>query len=256
MTNAQSDMDRLVKRLKDKAALTDAQDSLAIESWLTLWQARLVPIFKPQSDRLYEPKAPRLAELLSAHLNDSAFVERAYLFLVGRSADPQGASYYRQLVAEEGRITALVVLLHSHEAQSYIKQQQLELPRLLCWLTDWQRRSTALPGLRRMAAWSWRLGTDMLWRRYARRWREDAEYYTLLAHRGVRQEELRALANTLSEMGNVQKSIVAQLNEQQKSQTSGNAQDGYWLTTEQAAAMLDILQHAQQALRAREEGTA
>ncbi|XGA80030.1 DUF4214 domain-containing protein [Halomonas sp. CH40] len=246
-------MDRLVKRLKDKAALTDVQDSLAIESWLTLWQARLIPIFSAQG-RLYEPKAPRLAELLSAHLNDSAFVERAYLFLVGRSSDPQGANYYRQLVAEEGRITALVTLLHSYEAQAYIKQQQLELPRLLCWLSGWQRQSMALPGLRRMGAWSWRVGTGMLWRRYARRWREDAEYYALLARRGVGQEELRALANTLSEMADVQKAIVAQLNTVQDARTSSDFQR--WLTAEQAQAMLDILQHAQQVLGAREEGTA
>lgn len=247
MTNYQSDMDRLVKRLKDKAALNDVQDSLAIESWLTLWQARLVPTFKPQSDRLYEPKAPRLSELLSAHLDDLAFVKRAYLFLTGRSADPQGASYYWQLVEDEGRITALVALMHSHEAQTYIKQQQLELPSLLCRLGYWQRQSTALPGLRRIGAWSWRVSTNIVWRRYARRWREAAEYYTFLAHQGSRQKENQALSSTLLEMANVQKSIVAQLNKRQQVQTSGNAQDKHWLTTEQAAAMLDILQHAQHA---------
>ena len=110
-----------------------------------------------------------------------------------------------------------------------------------------------IPGLGRGMAWSWRRVTDFLWRCYARRWREDAQYYAYLAGQGARQKSYQVLANTLSEMADVQKAIVAQLNERQQAQSSVHDQHGHWLTIEQATTMLDKLQYAQQALRVGEE---
>ena len=244
MTDPELGMDALITRLKDQAALVDVQDSLAIKSWLTLWQTRLVPIFEEQCHRLYEPQAPRLAELLSAHLDDECFVERAYRFLVGRSSDKQGAIHYRQLAAREGRVAMLVVLLQSNEAQAYIKQEHLRLPGSLLWLgrSHWW---LTLPGVRRVGLRVWRRFVGWLWRFYQPRWREEAEYYSILAHYGQRQEEHQALAMTLAEMADVQQRIVEQLNTVLRTSPSQPAQ---WLSIDQATAMAEMLKSAEEAL--------
>lgn len=253
MTDPQLGMDALIIRLKDQAALVDAQDSLAIESWLTLWQARLVPIFDdPQCHWLYAPHAPRLAELLSAHLDDERFVERAYQSLVGRSADQQGAIYYRQLAAREGRIAMLVYLLQSSEAQTYIKQQNLQLPGSLLRLKRGYQWLVALPGVRRVGLRAWQRFAAWLWRYYQPRWREQAEYYNILAHYGQRQKEHQALAITLSEMADIQQRIVAQLNAVSRASSS---QPIEWLSVDQAAAMAEMLKHAEEALSRKEKET-
>lgn len=252
MTDPELGMDALITRLKDQAALVDAQDSLAIKSWLTLWQARLVPIFDEQCHRLYEPQVPRLAELLSGHLDDEHFVERAYRFLVGRSSDQQGAIYYRQLAAREGRITTLVSLLQSNEAKTYIKQQQLQLPGSLLRLERGYRWLVALPGVRRAGHRAWRGFAGWLWRYYQPRWREQAEYYSILAHYGQRQKEHQALAMTLAEMADIQQRIVAQLTAESRAPSSPPVK---WLSVDQAAAMAEMLKHAEEALSRKEKET-
>lgn len=252
MTDPERDIDALIKQLKDESMLVDTQNSLAIESWFTLWQKRLVPIFKLPRHRLYEPLQPRLAELMSAHLDDEVFVDRAYIFLIGRSSDQQGAAYYHQMAACEGRISTLIELLESDEAQAYTKQQRLKLPGQLLRLSRWRQRLVCLPGIGRGA---WRLVARLVWRHYEQRWREAGEYYDILAHYGKRQEEHRALAMTLAEMANVQQRIVAQINAASYDQSSGSAQFAKWLTAEQAVAMMDMLKRAEQELSSNEEKT-
>ncbi|WP_372372835.1 hypothetical protein ACDI10_13195 [Vreelandella venusta] len=249
MTAPERAIDALIKQLKDESMLVDTQNSLAIESWFTLWQKRLVPIFKLPRHRLYEPQQPRLAELMSVHLDDEVFVDRAYIFLVGRSSDPQGATYYRQMAACEGRISALIELLESDEAQEYARQQQLKLPGHLLRLSSLRQRLVSLPGVGRGA---WRLVAGLVWRHYEQRWREAGEYYDILAHHGKRQEEHRALAMTLAEMANIQQHIVAQINAESHDQSS-STESAKWLTAEQAVAMMDMLKRAEQELSSNEE---
>ncbi|MGP5017231.1 hypothetical protein ACTXPD_13395 [Vreelandella alkaliphila] len=252
MTDPERDIDVLIKQLKDESMLVNTQSSLAIESWFALWQKRLVPIFKLPRHRLYEPLQPRLAELMSAHLDDAMFVDRAYIFLIGRSSDQQGATYYRQMAACEGRISALIELLESGEAQAYAKQQRLKLPGHLLRLSRWRQRLVSLPGIGRGA---WRLVAGLVWRHYEQRWREAGEYYGILAHYGKRQDEHRTLAMTLAEMANIQQRIVAQINAASYDQSSSNTQFAKWLTAEQAVAMMDMLKRAEQELSSKEEKT-
>jgi len=249
MTDSEFGMDALITRLKDQAALVDARDSLAIESWLTLWQTRLLPVLDESYHRLYEPHAPRLAELLSPHLEDDLFIERAYRFLVGRSSDQQGAIHHRQLAAREGRVAMLVALLQSNEAQAYIQQQGLQLPGSLRRLERGYRWLVAVPGVRRVGLRVWRGFAGLLWRSYEQRWREEAEYYDILAHYGKRQKEHQALAMTLAEIADIQQRIVAQLNAVSRDTSS---QPVEWLSVDQAAAMAEMLKKAEQTL-SREE---
>lgn len=250
MTDPELGMDALIKRLKDQAALVDAQDSLAIKSWVTLWQTRLVTIFDEPYHRLYEPQSPRLAELLCAHLENKSFVEHAYLILVGRPSDQQGAIYYQQLAVREGRVAMLVALLQSNEAQTYIKQHHLQLPDSLLRLERGYRWLVALPGVRQVGLRVWRAFASWLWRCRQRRWREEAEYYRILAHYGQRQEEHQALAMTLEEMANIQQRIVAQCNAASRDASSLPIQ---WLSVDQAADMAEILKSAEEALSRKEE---
>lgn len=235
MTAADDDMDTLIQRLRDQAAQIEAEDSLAIESWFSLWQQRLAPICQNQPARLYEPRRPRLAELVSAHKSDPAFIERAYLLLTGRASDPEGAAYYQQLATRDGRLCALVVLLRSDEVQTYIQHQQIQLPLSLRRLSRSYHYLSVIPviGLR-----CWRIIALALWQRYQRRWQEDAEYYEMLAHQGLRHREYQALATTLMEMAEIQALIVDQLD-----RSSGST-----ITVQQAQTMTDMLKTAQQAL--------
>ncbi|ELY20747.1 hypothetical protein LMS44_07015 [Halomonas profundus] len=260
MTNVEQDIDTLVKRLKDQAMLADTQDSLAIESWLWLWQQRLVPILQTQQHRLYDPRAPRLAELLSAHLDDQAFVERAYSFLMGRMPDQQGARYHSELAAREGRVATLMILLQATETQDYIKQERLELPRGLLRLNRWHRRLTALSGVCRRGLWGWKVIVNLLWRRYQQRWKEEGEFYDILVHQGQRREEYQALAITLTEMADIQQKMMtlgialpdtsrpgASLSQAASSQAKPPIK---WLSDEQAAAMIKLLRDALRGLKA------
>lgn len=260
MTSVQQDMDTLVKRLKDEAMLADAQDTLAIESWLWLWKQRLVPILQTQQHRLYDPRAPRLAELLSLHLDDQAFVERAYSFLMGRMPDQQGAHYHSELVAREGRFATLMALLQATETQDYIKQEQLELPRELLRLKRWHRRFMALPGVFRKGVWVWRMSVNLMWRRHQQRWKEEGEFYDILVHQGQRREEYQALAMTLTEMADIQQKMMspgivlpeiscpeAALSQAASSQAKPSLK---WLSDEQAAAMIKLLHDALRGLNA------
>lgn len=256
MTPLEHDMEALVDRLKQQAAQADLQDSLAIESWLALWQKRLASVFHTERHRLYDPGMPRLAELLSAHLDDETFVERAYTFLMGRPSDAQGAAYYQQLTVCEGRLTMLVTLLQSHEAKQYVQKQQMRLPRGLCQLVCWHQRLTAVPGVRRLGEWGWQVVTQALWRHRLQCWKEDGEYYDILAHHGQRQMEHRALATTLTEMADIQKALVMRVNAGQKAALSTENGPAKWLSNEHAIEMVEVLQRAQQALSASEEGGA
>lgn len=236
MSADSNEMVTLIQRLRDQAALTEVQDSLAISCWSDLWQKRLVTISQDQAARLYEPRMPRLAELVSAHQSDDVFIERAYQWLTGRSPDPGGEAYYRKLAAYEGRLSALVAMLQSREVDTYIHQQQIQLPAKLCRLNRWYQYLSAIPviGLR-----FWSRLVLVIWRRYKSRWQVEAEQCQLLAHEERRHQTYQTLALTLTEMAEMQALIVSQL---EASSVSS-------VPVQQARDMADMLKTARQVLR-------
>lgn len=260
--NSEESIGALITRIEEQAMSAEMQDSLGIERWVALWQQRLAPIFQQPYHRLYDPLAPRLAELLSAHLDDASFVERVYSFLVGRLPEQQGDVYYRQMAAREGRITALITLLQADEAQEHIKQKQLQLPNLLLRLNRWYQRLDALPGLYSVGRWVWRAVVNLLWRRYQLRWQEQGEFYDTLALQGRRHQEHQALAVTLKEMADIQQIILTvgiakpESSQSQASSPVPTPETSFIadnslnkrLTDEQAIAMSKLLRNAQRAL--------
>lgn len=242
MKAVEQEIDVLVQRLQYQAALKEVQGSLGIERWVKLWQQRLTPFCKDQSQKLYVAREPRLAELISAHHEAAVFVERAYMFLVGRHPDPEGAAYFQRLAIEEGRLSALVILLQHKEVQAYIQKEQLLLPLSLRRLKRCYQYLSVVPVVGRRC---WRALALKLWQRYQLHWHEEGLYYQWLASEEQRHKDYQVLAASLIEMADIQAMIVDQLDISSASPK----------LKQHAKEMAEILENARQELQDSDRGT-
>lgn len=235
MNAGAQDLDALIQRLKDKAALAEAEDSLALQHWVRLWQERLTSIGQVQPERYYVSTSPRMAELISAHQDDSIFIQRIYMIMTGRQPDIEGIAYYQHLTTQEGRIPTLVTLLQSEEVQTYIHKEHLQLPMSLGRLNRCYLRLSAIPliGLR-----CWKMTAWILWQCSQQRWYREGEYYQNLIYEEKRHKDFQALSMTLKEMAHIQSLIVDQLSTPNSSSN----------LPEQAREVAEMLEKAKQAL--------
>ncbi|MDR5899059.1 hypothetical protein QC823_08665 [Halomonas vilamensis] len=192
-------LNTLIKRLREQAASEEAQCSVqAVMANLAVqWRKRLKPLCEPQPPTLFEPRAPRLAELLCAHRDADTFVERAYWHLLGREHDEEGGAYYRKCVSLQGRLHALITLAQAEEAQRYCQQCHIAIPLSLLRLQRWQQRFMQL---RQPGARLWQAFLNWLWERQAPRWREQGQHYESLARARHFPDELYLVTSTLLDM--------------------------------------------------------
>lgn len=239
-------IDSLIRRIKNEALDTEASSSEkatipVIKNWFEFWQQRHSVMFEPAYPQLYDPKAPRLSELLSAHLDEQAFVERAYIFLTGRLPDPQGRRYYQQLAAQKGRITALITLYQASETQHYLQRNELMVPSALKTLSKWHNKLTAWPSLRHIGGRVWQKIDSYLWLKYQQQWHDQSEWYEGLERTERYRKEHKAFFTTLEEMAYIQQHL----------DTTENVKG---LSIQQANTLLKLLASAK-ALDTSEEGS-
>ena len=240
------DIDQLVEHIKNQAQRNEVNDNLAIGSWIELWNTRLAPVYQANQLCLFLPDQPNFAELLSAHLDDHAFIERAYVFLLGRSPDPQGKNYYTELLRKQGRIAALVTLLQTEEVQDHVRCRGITIPSTLRVYVQTNRILSSIPLLSSLAIKGWRVGVKLSWQTQAKRWKELGRYYDFLATQAQRDDKYLALAITLQEVAEVQQRILARQNAVLSPKQKGAADlplDAR--EAEQTTKILELLRRAQ-----------
>ncbi|WP_447926418.1 DUF4214 domain-containing protein [Vreelandella sp. EE27] len=246
-------MESLLQRLRAQSRHDDMRDSLSIKSWVNVWNERLEPVFEALVPRAFTPQRLQLSELLSLHLDDEEFVERAYTFLLGRSPEDEGKRYYLKLVADEGRMVALVTLLQAEEGRLYRRECELELPGLLRRLHRWYWRLKALPFMSEKAVKVWQAAVEKIWARRHRHWKEQGQYYDMLVHQDRWHRQHMALTTTLKEMAEVQRMLLTLESDLPPSsplapalqEARGSLQ---WQNEAQVTTMLEMLQKAQTVL--------
>lgn len=163
-------LDILVQRLRASAAMLDP-DHLPIGPPLGGWHAQL-SMLQVLHERpvLSDPQRPSLAELMAVDHSDTLFIDLLYRYLLGRSPDPKGGVYYRDIVQQQGRLMALIELVQADPVRDYIQRQGITLPAVLLRLVDWRARLDQLGPLQGMAFRLWPRFLAHFSRRHAKHW--------------------------------------------------------------------------------------
>lgn len=199
--NDHLDIDLLVQRLRDAAATLDPEQP-PIAPPIGDWHRQLEALRARESTtyQLLVPGYPSVAELMALHLNDEAFLECLYSYLLGREIEPEAIDHYRNDLRKMGRLYVIACVAQSEECHRYRQANAITLPPLVCRVVRLHQRVQRLNrlkdwGYRRLRQW-----LEWLTRHHHRRWRLDAQLSHMLIHQADWNDERRLLSEAVLEM--------------------------------------------------------